>query len=66
MGAAIVIPVVMIVLAIVGYLLWTLFAAGRGAAAAARSVGGRSTGETAPHTDERTKLRNVETKPPQD
>jgi hypothetical protein len=66
MGAALMIPLIIIVLAIVGYLLWTLFAAGRGAATAVKSVGDNSTGETAPHSDERTKLRHTETKPPQE
>jgi hypothetical protein len=67
MGAALVIPLIVIVLAVAGYLLYTLFAAGRGAATAAKSLGKHGgTGETAAHSDERTKLRDVETKPPQD
>ncbi|WBQ08337.1 hypothetical protein [Kribbella sp. CA-293567] len=66
MGVPIVIALAVIVLAAVGYLLWTLFAAGRGAAATAESVGTENTSETAPHSDEHTKIRHVETKPPQD
>jgi len=63
MGAAIVIPLIVIVLAAVGYLLWTLFAAGRGAVTVAKSVSEGGTGETAVHSDERTKSRHSDTTP---
>jgi hypothetical protein len=66
MGAALLIPLIVIVLAAVGYLLWSLYAAGRGAAAAAKSIGGESSGETAAHSNEHTKTRNVDTTPPED
>ena len=65
MGAPIWILVMVIVLAIVGYLLWTLFAAGRGAVSAARSVEGEAGGETAAHSSGHTADRSVEhTAPP--
>jgi hypothetical protein len=66
MGAALAIPLVLIVLALAGYLLWTLYAAGRGAATIARSATGHDSGETAAHSEERTKLRDVDTTPPPD
>jgi hypothetical protein len=63
--AAIAIPLIIIVLAAVGYLLWSLFAAGRGVAGIAGALREDHSGETAPHSDEHTKTRQVETKPPE-
>ena len=63
MGAAIWIPLMIIVLAAVGYLLWTIFAVGRGAAGIAQSASEGGTGETAVHSDERTKSRHSDTEP---
>jgi hypothetical protein len=64
MGAAILIPLVVIVLIAVSWVLWSVFAAGRGAAAAAHSVAEDNSTETAAHSDERTNLRTVETTEP--
>ncbi|GAA1588107.1 hypothetical protein GCM10009789_47050 [Kribbella sancticallisti] len=64
MGAPIWILVMVIVAVLVGYLLWTLFAAGRGAVAAAKSVEGKAGNETAAHSSERTADRSVEHTPP--
>ncbi|ONI74179.1 hypothetical protein BWI15_12535 [Kribbella sp. ALI-6-A] len=66
MGVPIVIALLLIVLAAVGFLLWTLFAAGRGAVAAGQSMASDHPEETAPHTQERTKSRSVDTTPPDD
>ncbi|GAA1520435.1 hypothetical protein [Kribbella lupini] len=68
MGAALVIPLIVIVLAAVAYLVWTLFAAGRGAVEVAKSARGENSGETAAHTDtdDHSKIRDVSTKPPQE
>jgi hypothetical protein len=66
MGAALAIPLIVIVVAAVGYLLWTVFAAGRGAVEVAKSARGNDSGETAAHTDGHTTIRDVSTKPPED
>lgn len=66
MGAALWIPLMIIVLVAVGYVLWAIFAAGKGAAGAAKSATEPGTGETAPHTSEHTKIRNIDTDPPPD
>ena len=63
MGAAIAIPLIVIVLAAVAYLLWTLYAVGRGAATIAKSAGESGTGETAAHSDEHTVSRRTDTTP---
>ncbi len=65
MGAPIVIALAVIALAALAYILWALFAAGRGAAAAGKSVANDHPPETAPHTDEHTKTRSVDTNPPE-
>ncbi|WP_433019545.1 hypothetical protein [Kribbella sp. CA-294648] len=64
MGAALWIPLMLIVLVALGYVLWAVFAAGKGVAGAAGSATDSGTGETAPHTSERTKIRDSDTEPP--
>ncbi|ADB33293.1 hypothetical protein Kfla_4257 [Kribbella flavida DSM 17836] len=66
MGVPLVIALVVIALAALGYVIFSLFAAGRGAAAAGQSLAGDHAPETAAHTDERTKSRSVDTTPPDD
>ncbi|TDD18004.1 hypothetical protein E1218_26875 [Kribbella turkmenica] len=64
MGAPLWILVMVIVLVAVAFVLWALFAAGRGAASAAKSIKGHDSGETAAHSTEHTKIRRVDTTPP--
>ncbi|MEU0095949.1 hypothetical protein [Kribbella sp. NPDC006257] len=66
MGAVLWIPLMIVVLLAVGYLLWTLFAVGWGASGAAKSATEPGSGETAPHTTEHTKIRDIDTDPPAD
>jgi len=62
MGAAILIPLVMIALLAVGYVVWALISGAWGTASAARQ--GKSADETAPHYEERGTDRNISTTPP--
>lgn len=63
MGAAIAIPLIIIVLVVVGYLLWTLYEVGLGAVTVAKSGRRHGSGETAAHY-EHTDHQHVSTKPP--
>ncbi|MEU4287239.1 hypothetical protein AB0E63_03375 [Kribbella sp. NPDC026596] len=65
MGAAIAIPLIIIVMAAVGYLLWTLYLVGLEAVTAAKSTRRHGSGETAAHYDP-TDHQHVSTKPPQE
>ncbi|MFK4089310.1 hypothetical protein ACI2LF_34680 [Kribbella sp. NPDC020789] len=62
MGAALAIPLLIIVVLAVGYVIWALLAAARGAASVAKD---QTTGETAAHHDP-TAPNNVSTTPPTD
>ncbi len=62
MGAAIAIPLITIVLILVGYALWTLYAVGLEAFTFAKSRG-HGSGETAAHYDP-TDHQHVSTTPP--
>ncbi|WP_433158423.1 hypothetical protein [Kribbella sp. CA-247076] len=66
MGAPLWILVMVLVLAAVAFVLWALFAAGRGAVSGAQSIKGHDSNETAAHSTEHTKIRNVDTTPPDD
>lgn len=63
MGAAIAIPLIVIVLVTVGYLLWTLYIVGLESVTAAKSTRRHGSGETAAHYDP-TDHHHVSTKPP--
>jgi hypothetical protein len=63
MGAAIAIPLIIIVLVMVGYLLWTLYIVGLESVTAAKSTRRHGSGETAAHYDP-TDHHHVSTKPP--
>ena len=64
MGAAIAIPLIVIVLVLLGYAGWTLYAVGLEAFTFAKSRG-HGTGETAAHYDP-TDHEHVSTKPPKE
>jgi hypothetical protein len=65
MGAAIAIPLIVIVLVVVGYLLWTLYVVGLESVTVAKSTRRHGSGETAAHYDP-TDHHHVSTKPPQE
>lgn len=63
MGAAIAIPLIIIVLVAVGYALWTLYIVGLETVTAAKSTRRHGSGETAAHYDP-TDHQHVSFKPP--
>ncbi|MFI7066029.1 hypothetical protein ACIBL3_33860 [Kribbella sp. NPDC050124] len=65
MGAAIAIPLIIVVLVAVGFALWTLYIVGLEAVTAAKSTRRHGSGETAAHY-EPTDHQHVSTKPPQE
>jgi hypothetical protein len=65
MGAAIAIPLIIVVLLTVGYLLWTLYIVGLETVTAAKSTRRHGSGETAAHYDP-TDHHHVSTTPPQE
>jgi hypothetical protein len=64
MGAALAIPLIVIAVLALAYVVWALFAAGRGAATVAKSSHADSSGETAAHSSEHTAIRRVDVTPP--
>ncbi|GAB2650768.1 hypothetical protein [Kribbella swartbergensis] len=66
MGAPVWILLVLLVLIALAFAAWALFAAGRGAVSAATSYKDDDSGETAAHSTEHTKIRRVDTTPPDD
>jgi hypothetical protein len=65
MGAAIAIPLIIVVLITVGYLLWTLYIVGLETVTAAKSTRRHGSGETAAHYDPKDH-QHVSTTPPQE
>lgn len=65
MGAAIAIPLIVIVLVLLGYALWTLYAVGLETVTATKSTRRHGSGETAAHYDP-TDHQHVSTKPPEE
>jgi hypothetical protein len=65
MGAAIAVPLIIIVLVAVGYLLWTLYVVGLETVTTAKSTRRHGSGETAAHYDP-TDHHHVSTKPPRE
>lgn len=65
MGAAIAIPLIVIVLVALGFALWSLYVAGLEAVTVAKSTRRHGSGETAAHYDPMDH-QHVSTKPPQE